>query len=327
MRKLLLCLAVIFFIAITPPLLLYACGYSFDWQNRKIVMTGGFYFKAMPKQAEIYLNGELKGKTPLLVKRILPGEYYVSIQKTGYYPWQKNLRIKSQLVTEARNILLIPEQPALELAEINLPNNFSVEKYLSLENHFSDNFYLSKPANILYYQDPNNLEQKQISRAPLPDGEYRIFAFSESKIALLSDKKELYLFDPEKSDFQKIGEGAENLQFTDNGQKFLYYTANEIWAYYLEDILVQPNKLKDEKELITRTSQKIKTAAWYPGTNEHIIFAAGGKTTIIELDGRDQRNAVDLFNYEISQITFYPKEEKTYFVRDNKLFKIALEEE
>lgn len=326
-RKLLLCLAVVFFIAIAPSLLLYACGYSFDWRNKKIVMTGGFYFKSSPKQAEIYLDDELKGETPTLIKRILPGEYYVSIQKAGYHPWQKNLRIKSQLVTEARNILLIPQWPATELIESDLPDNFSVEKYLSLKNHFSDNFYLSKPDNILYYQNPNNLEQKQISRVPLPDGqEYRIFAFSESKIALLSAKKELYLFDPEQNDFQKIAEGVENLQFTGNGQKFLYYAANEIWAYYLEDILVQPNKLKDEKELITRTSQKIKTAVWYPGTNEHIFFTVNGKTKTIELDDRDQRNAIDLFDYEISQITYYPEEEKTYFIKDNKLFKMALEE-
>lgn len=327
-RKLLLCLAVVFFIVIAPSLLLYACGYSFDWQNKKIVMTGGFYFKSSPKQAEIYLNGELEGKTPALIKKVLPGEHQILIQKAGYCDWQKKLKIKSQLVTEARNILLIPRQPAPELIEENLANDFSTEKYLSLKNHFSDNFYINKPSNILYYQDPNNLEQKQISRAPLPvDRQYQIFAHSSSKIALISDKKELYLFYPEQSDFQKIAEGVENLQFSDNGQKFLYCAANEIWVYYLEDILVQPNKLKDEKELITRSSQKIKTAVWYPGTNEHIIYTVSGKTKIIELDDRDQRNTIDLFDYEISQITYYPEEEKIYFVRENKLFRMELEEE
>jgi len=328
MRKILLGIAVVFFVAVTPPLLLYACGYSFDWQSGKIIMTGGFYFKSSPKQAEIYLNGELKGKTPALIKRILPGEYLMSIQKAGYHPWQKNLKIKSQMVTEARNILLMPENPSAESVEENLAKNFSTEKYLSLENNFSDDFYISKPSYILYYNDPIVLKQKQISQVPLADSrQYRIFAYSLSKIALLSGQKELYLFNPEEKNFKLIAEGVENLQFTNNGQKLLYYTSNEIWAYYLEDILVQPNKLKGEKDLITRTSQKIKTAVWYPGTNEHIIYTVNEKTKIIELDSRDQRNTVDLFDYEISQITYEPEEEKLYFVRDNKLFKMALEEE
>lgn len=327
-RKILLYTAVIFFIIIAPSLLFYACGYTIDWQNKKPVLTGGFYFKSTPKQAEIYINGKLKGKTSAFIKRALPGEHQVEIKKQGYYPWQKTLKVESQLVTEARNILLIPINPILETIEEKIPKNFSVEDYLLLNNHFSDNFYLQKPSYILYYTDPVNLEKKQINLTPLPDNQdYQIFAYSTEKILLLSDKKDLYLFNSEKRSFEQIANNVQNVQFTNNGQKFLYYTSNEIWTYYLEDILIQPNKRKNEKELITRTSQKIKEAVWYPNTNEHIIFVVNGETKIIELDGRDQRNMIDLFDSGISQITYYSKEEKLYFVKDNKLLRTDLEEE
>ncbi len=116
-----------------------------------------------------------------------------------------------------------------------------------------------------------------------------------------------------------------SLQFSNDNKKLLYFSSSEIWVYYLEDIFSQPIKKANEKELITRLSQKIKQAIWYSETDEHIIFVVGQTVKIAELDGRDRRNITDLFKQEVSQIAYGQEDEKLYFVKGEKLLSTALE--
>ena len=67
----------------------------------------------------------------------MPKEYQVKIIKQGYHPWQKKLRIESKLVTEAKNILLIPLNPEIKIANEALPIDFSLEEFIQTKK--SDN--------------------------------------------------------------------------------------------------------------------------------------------------------------------------------------------
>jgi len=327
-RRLLLCSAILFFVVATPSILFYAWGYSFDWQNKKLVLTGGFYLKSLPKKAKVYLNDKLKEKeTPAFIKRLLPKEYQVKITKQGFHPWQKKLRVESKLVTEARNILLIPLNPEIEIVNEKLPVDFSLKEFLVQEE--SDTiFYIQEPSYILYKTDRNSSYQEQISLAPLPaEYQYQIFVSPNEKIAVLNEKRQLYFLNPETRSFELLEENVQEVQFANDNKKLLYSTPTEIWVYYLEDILIQPNKKAREKELITRLSQKIETAFWYPETNEHIVFTVSQTVKIIELDDRDYRNTHDLFNFEVSQIAYSPTDKKLYFVKGEKLLRTSLESE
>lgn len=327
----------LFFVLATPTVLLYAWGYSFDWQNKKPVLTGGLYLKSTPKKAEIYLlsqskifglgtNNKSKEETPAFIKRLLPRTYQVKIIKQGFHPWQKKLKVESKLVTEARNILLVPLEPVIETVNEKLPENFSLEEFLPQEKSSNDVFYIQQPSYILYRTDSINSFQEQINLAPLPvNQEYEIFVSPNKKIAVLSTNNQLYLLKSETRTFELISQNVQGVQFSNDNKKLLYFTPTEIWVYYLEDILLQPNKKAGQKELITRLSQKIKQALWYPKTNEHIIFAVGQVVKIIELDDRDYRNTHDLFNFEINQIAYHQKDKKLYFVQEDKLFRTSLE--
>jgi len=330
-RRLLLCSAILFFILATPTILLYAWGYSFDWQKKKLALTGAFYLESIPKKAEVELQppfkifgGETKKETPVFIKRLLPKDYQVKISKHGFHPWQKKLKVESKLVTEARNILLIPLQPEIEIVNEKLPINFSLEKFLEQEK--SDIiFYIQEPSYILYKTDQAGSFQEQISLTPLPaERQYQIFASPNEKIAVLNEKKQLYFLNSETRSFELLAENVQGIQFANDNKKLLYFTPTEIWVYYLEDIFRQPNKKAGDKELITRLSQKIETAIWFPRTNEHIIFTVSQTVKIIELDDRDYRNTNDLFNFEISQIAYSEEDEKLYFIREDKLLRIGL---
>lgn len=323
-RRIILFLTTIFFIFFAPTILFYAWGYSFDWESKKPVLTGGLYLRSIPKEAKIYLNNKNEKETPSFVKRLLPKNYQVQIEKDGFHSWQKNLKIESGLVTEVKNILLVPVQPEIEEIEEEFPIVFSLENYLFPEKQ-TETFYIQEPSQILYQIDSINAIE-QISLTPLPKGDYQIFVSNNKRVAVLSKTKELYLLNLETRAFELISRNIQNLQFSDDNKKLLYSSPNEIWVYYLKDISEQPNKKAGEKELATRLSQKIDNVIWYGRTNEHIIFSVNQKIKIIELDSRDERNTVDLMEMDFEQISYNPKDEKIYFFTQGKLSRTSLEE-
>lgn len=98
---------------------MHSSGYRFDWEKKRVVQTGAFYFKVSPPDAEIYIKGKLAKKTSFLfstafVENLLPKKYEIQIKKEGYHSWKKTLEVKEKLVTEAKNIVLIPENPYFE---------------------------------------------------------------------------------------------------------------------------------------------------------------------------------------------------------------------
>ena len=323
-RRIILGLAVFFFALATPTILLYSWGYSFDWQKKKPVLTGGFYFKAIPKKTTVYIDGKQTKETPAFIKRLLPKEYLVKMTNDGFHPWQKRLKIDSGLVTEAKNILLIPLSPQIEVIDENLPENFLLDEFLSNEKSDSA-FYIRKQNQILYEAGANNSAREQISLTPLPVQEYNIVVSPNERVAVLGENNELYLLNGETRAFDLIARNVQKTQFSSDNKKMLYFTPNEIWAYYLEDIPSQPNKKANEKELITRLGQKIKKAVWYGKTNEHIIFSTGQNVKIAELDGRDERNITDIIKLNADQIAYSQKDESILIVKNKKLIGITID--
>ena len=149
-RRIILCLVILFFIIATPTIILYSLGYSFDWQEKEIVLTGGLYVKSVPKKATIYINNKPKKETPAFIKRLSPKYYQIKVAKEGFHEWHKKLKIESKLVTEVKDIILIPINPEIKVINEKISDNFSLKEYVSIENNTSNNiFYIHKPSYIL----------------------------------------------------------------------------------------------------------------------------------------------------------------------------------
>lgn len=109
------------FLLAAPVIVLYSEGYRYDFEKNKVVQVGAFYFKVLPKSAEVYLNGKLETTTSMfagatLIEGLLPKTYNIEIKKQGYHAWSKNLEIKEKQVTESKNIMLFPEDPAFTVS-------------------------------------------------------------------------------------------------------------------------------------------------------------------------------------------------------------------
>jgi hypothetical protein len=119
-RTILFLICLFLFLLIAPSIIFYSQGYRIDIDppagGIKITQTGGLFLKIIPKQVEVFIDGKLKKKTDFffgsaLIENLLPKKYKIQIKKEGYYQWEKNLGIREKEVTEAKNIVLIPENP------------------------------------------------------------------------------------------------------------------------------------------------------------------------------------------------------------------------
>lgn len=128
-RTILFVACVVLFCLTAPTMIFYSQGFRFDFEQKRLVQTGGLYFKVLPADAEVYIDGKFESKTAfftnsLLIEKLLPKTYQVEIKKPGYHAWSKTLEVKEREVTDAKNIVLINQSPTLSVvatstAEIN----------------------------------------------------------------------------------------------------------------------------------------------------------------------------------------------------------------
>ncbi|MBI2098342.1 MAG: PEGA domain-containing protein [Candidatus Wildermuthbacteria bacterium] len=112
----------ILFLLTTPLLILYSQGYRLDWREQWFSQVGAFYFSVTPTRAEVFVNGQLTGRTARILGTTLtenfpPDTYLIRIQKEGYHPWEKLLSVSAKQVTEAKHITLMPVDPAFTVLE------------------------------------------------------------------------------------------------------------------------------------------------------------------------------------------------------------------
>lgn len=98
--------AILAFLIVATYVVLFATGYKFDWTTKTLKKTGFLLMETYPKGANLKVAGKKSGTTPITVKRLLPGDYLVEMDKSDYRSWTGTLSVESGLVTEKRNTLL-----------------------------------------------------------------------------------------------------------------------------------------------------------------------------------------------------------------------------
>lgn len=99
--------SVLLFFVSSPIVLSYSLGYSIDFRAFNIYKTGIVYIRSQPSGAGIYINGRiLPDLTPARIENLKPGTYRVEVRREGFYPWQKDLVVRPNMVTKADDIIL-----------------------------------------------------------------------------------------------------------------------------------------------------------------------------------------------------------------------------
>jgi len=235
-RAFLFSICAILFVSATLFAIFYSQGYRLDLGNKRVTQTGAFYFKVLPKGAQVYLDGQPKKKTDFLfgaafIENLLPKRYNVQIKKDGYFTWEKTLEIKERQVTEAKNVVLIPQSPAFGILTKNAADFFFTpdEKKIILKEIKETGWELK------LYDLKNNIKSHLMKSTDIAKNEVELFDVmfsSDSKRVLLKvglgENLKYYLFDLDKtpavlSSLDFLGKGVEDVVFNPKDSQKLYF--------------------------------------------------------------------------------------------------------
>jgi hypothetical protein len=150
------------FLITAPLILLFLSGTRYDFENKRFVKTGIVTARTSPRGADVYINGKLVDTTPSSIRFLEPGDYDITIQKQGYFPWSKRLHVKAQYVTwvnQAGPLLLFrstPKRTPIEKEVIDIHAGSSKFIYLTkTEVRYGD---ISDPENTKSIALPRRFE-------------------------------------------------------------------------------------------------------------------------------------------------------------------------
>lgn len=109
------------FIIVIPLIIFYSFGYRIS-DNFKVVKTGGIFVSNVEGGASVLLNGKFKKSAGMidrnmLVQNVKPGNYTVNVEKEGYRPWVKYIKVQEQLVEVCFPLLVPSELKSVEITK------------------------------------------------------------------------------------------------------------------------------------------------------------------------------------------------------------------
>lgn len=88
---------------------LYTYGFDLNQKTGTIIQNGLVFVDAHPDTADIYLNGQLKGKTSSRLV-IAEGQYNVELRRTGYRTWKKQFSLEGSQIQRFVYPFLFPDK-------------------------------------------------------------------------------------------------------------------------------------------------------------------------------------------------------------------------
>ena len=299
---------VIIFLIVAPMLILDAQGYGFDFKKKEFVKFGAISIKSSITDVSIFINGEYKNKTStfareLLIQKLIPGEYKISVEKENYHPWNKNLKVEEKTVTKAENIYLFPEKNTFNLFKDNI-----------------NNFFLSEnKQNIIYLT--NNQELIYNNNTILSSANFKKY-FSKIEYVQFSPNLENILIQGKSLQNKTIYYSLNlntlnlaNLKFLETASNF--YLANES-IIYQNNGTINKYVLSSKKTSIIRDEVDVFTA------KDNTIYSVE-KKILIKIEGNREttlsEKQITLDNYKLEIISgrlFAFDNSNLYLFNENK---------
>jgi len=201
---------------------------------------------------------------------------------------------------------------------VSLPMVSNVSSYTIFNNEI---LYIQSSKAELYKTNFDGSSFKKVFDIPLLKPNESATIINDKLIII---NKILYLFEPKLQIFKKIVDGVKDFHFSNNEDKFLWITDNEIGIIWLKPDFEQPMRQEYDMESIIKIPQKINQAIWYSKSNQHIIYATDNEINIVELDNREKRNAAKIFSVENPEIFYNKQNNKLYILSKEKFLEITI---
>ncbi|MEI7653539.1 MAG: PEGA domain-containing protein [bacterium] len=298
---------IVFFVISSVSIIAFARGYRLDIANSTLTSTGLVSVASVPRSAKVYVNGELKGITDLNLN-LSPGEYVFTVSKEGYFPWQKKVKIRGEIV-QSLAATLYPITSSLTPL-----TNIGIAKAVPLGTQ-SDKVILFSSKKSLLVDTP----VPSSSEAELVGSEAGIYIYDAGRrmVSLLPNLQKIISYtdiDPEVApndlEFILAPDGKQMAVFvldpnranpTPSVHHTEYYPKYEVPTTYLKAVLVNiddsnvgPLNITDtveslidawtqqkEKQLLTLTGSLEKPLGAFIKNNTRILDISPDKTKVL----------------------------------------------
>lgn len=292
-RHLLFWVCVIFFAVVALPLIFYAFGWRFVWEEGTLARTGGLFVASFPStETKIFVDGKLRKETSLLSRSLFlgqlsPGFHQVRMARDGYHEWNKTILVKPEFVIELKAIL-VPQAP---------------EAYQVLRNQALNVIFYAPEENAVFLKDTSKswFRFDRVNETLIPAHPPRTEKESPLLLASRSYK-----------DFEEDARQG----------RLLWWGAHEAWVYWNSSHL--PHYQLFEMEQIMRTPYVIRSVAFYPH-REAILVAVSNAVMVIELDGRGGRAITPLYKGKEPLFAVDSSDRVIYILDDGTLIRIPLQ--
>lgn len=218
-RRVLYITFILVFLILAPLVIFYAIGYRYDLKTKTLEKIGLLILETKPLKSNVYINGKLyTTKTPLQGQSLRPGIYNIKITKPGYYSWEKNLEIKSELTTFVQDVVLFKKTPPVKIID----GDFTDFTLSPDQKNIITLWQNSNNAELWYYNLNNTNQEKLLVRTSLTDSELQIKEWSNNGKNLLI-----------------------NNYSTSNNNYFVIKLKSNFWQETTPEIIYLKNLIKD----------------------------------------------------------------------------------
>lgn len=211
-----------------------------------------------------------------------------------------------------------------KLSSVRILEN--INSFLIQNGHI---YYFNLNDNKLYSSDIDNLtniESVVIMPESFNSGLLaKITKVNKNVYLIMSSSGKLYFInDRNKVNFINSSVKKANLFY--NNERIIYSNDHEIWIYYIEKKVSQPVKKERTNELVTRFSRNISNISLYKD-EEHLFYKEGDALKFLEMDNRNKKNVFEIMKIDSNDIIYLRNDNLLYYVSNNRLIQIDLDEE
>lgn len=262
-------------------LYLYTAGYRVEKEAEKpldLSITGMINAKSIPEGSTVYLNDQMIAATDSTIGGINPGKHNLRIVKSGFMPWEKDIEVFPELVTDITAVL-VSKTPRIEPLTQTGATNPAISPSLNSIAYFSQ-------------------DDKEPGVWILPLTSTRLNIFSSTPSVVLED-----------TSYTKFSEGLNIIWSPDEKQLLIQQSENN---YYLADLTTKTAKstkdwaetleaweeilLEKRKALIEKLEieENIKEAAISPNT----VWSPDGKKFLYQQVNTEGKIEYRVYNME-----------------------------
>ncbi|NTU69360.1 PEGA domain-containing protein [bacterium] len=339
-RVILYSISFLIIVSISLSMVFVLKGYYFDFTSLSIKKGGSVFIKSIPRTAKIYVNGKLKRKKSPVNISLPTGTYDIKVEKDGFFPWQKSVRIDSGFVAWQNYVFLIRQDKQEKILAENI-NSFSISKN-------NDKVAYSDNAGNVYSSKVNGDDKKTLYENKNTSAPISILSWSEDSQAVLiqqkdltEEKKHYILKDKEIVELPHIPGDVSKAEFKYNSNSSLVaLSSNKIYSVQKDNILTEDVNIADfsqtksnilytkneanESNIIKSSfdfkdknsivKSDIKFSHVYAGENNYISFIKDDSSLWI-VKGDVQTKVTDNADYAM----WSPESKKLLFVKNSEI--------